>query len=264
MTVLISANAEIDAIAKATGDAFNFESESDNVAAAVGFNYVKAENTAIVDDRSGIISDGSITVEAVTMPEEPNEFVVWGAAGAGGQGDGAGAGSVAINIVKFRTEASTPRSGGLRADDDITVQAENDLRIQTLAVGAAFCTGDDAAVGASIAVAVVDGINADGDDDTDDPMTLAYMGGTARAGGDILVSAETDFGPYLFQYEILGYDIDFDVTAMAISGAATTGDAGIGAAVIVNVFALDTIAHTRDDTSINNYVPEGNGAIPSP
>ncbi|MCK4626865.1 MAG: hypothetical protein KAV00_16255, partial [Phycisphaerae bacterium] len=180
--VSVSAEAEVDATAKALGSAVEL-SESDNIGAAVGLNVANVTNTAFVGVGSIVEGDG-ITIEAVTIDNETNEFIVWGVAAAGGTGDVGVAGSVGINVVNVTTEASARSGSDLESTGGLTVAAENDMAIQTLAAGGGFSTGT--AVGAAVSIGIVDS------------STMAFIAGDADAAGAMSVTAETDLAPITF------------------------------------------------------------------
>ena len=255
--VTVSAEAEVDATAKAVGSAISLESESNNVAAAVGLNVAKIQNRAFVDSGSTVQGAG-ITIEAVVPGDAVDEFIVWGAAAGGGQGDAGVAGSVGINVIKIETEAGARSGSVLKSTGNLTVDAETDLGLQNLAVAAGFSTGE-AAVGAAVAVNVVKGIAEDA------PMsTTAYIAGTADATGAMSISAETDLAPINFSKNILGYDLSIDLTAVAIAGGATAGEVGVGAAAVVNVFDVTTLAYIGDGAQINQdagFGPKGSVSL---
>jgi hypothetical protein len=263
--VSVSAEAEVDATAKALGSAVEL-SESDNIGAAVGLNVANVTNTAFVGVGSIVEGDG-ITIEAVTIDNETNEFIVWGVAAAGGTGDVGVAGSVGINVVNVTTEASARNGSDLFSTGGLAVTAENDMAIQTLAAGGGFSTGT--AVGAAVSVSIVDS------------STKAFIAGDADAAGAMSVTAETDlapitfsqtlFGetlnitaetdlaPITFSQTLFGETLNIELTSLAVAGGATSGDVGIAGAVVVNVFDLDTHAYIEDGSLIN----QDPGTIPS-
>ena len=241
--VTVSAGAEVDATAKALGSATSLGgSEANNIAAAVGLNVATVENRAFVNSGSTIEGSG-ITIEAVTPNTERNDFIVWGAAAGGGKGDYAFAGSVGINIVNVSTEAGARSGSILKSTGTLKVEAETDLGLQTLAAAAGFSTGD-AAVGAAVAISLVEGVGSD-------PMTEAYIAGSADATGAMTIKAETDLAPINFSQTLCGETLSLDLTSVAIAGGATAGEVGIGAAVVINIYDLETQAYIGDGAQIN-------------
>ena len=203
---------------------------------------VSDTNTATVATGSHVTGNG-IALEAVTPASKQNEIVAWGASAGGGQGDVGIAGSVAINIVTtFDTEASAAAGSTLTSKGDITVKADTNLDVQTLAASGAFSSG--ASVGVAVAIAYAP-INAH-----------AHIDGTADAHGDTSPSRpRSRWQPTKIPLPLLSPSDDPSATSIAVAGAASNGDAAVGASVIVNVFDLNATAYIGDGAQINQTNP---------
>src|SRR5207253_2688260 len=118
---------------------------------AVGLNVANLTNKGFVGGSTTVKGTG-VTVEAVTATGKTDKFISWGLAAAGGKGDVSVAGSVGINVLTYTTEASVRAGSHVLSKDYLTVSAGTNLGLQTLAAGAGFNSGSDAAVGAAVAV----------------------------------------------------------------------------------------------------------------
>ncbi|HUJ88277.1 MAG TPA: LEPR-XLL domain-containing protein, partial [Burkholderiales bacterium] len=235
--VLISAQAENDASAKAVGAALAMDN-STNIGAGVSVNYVHATNKATVvgGGDGSVINGNGITLEAVTPTGKTDDFVAWGAAAAGGKGSTSIAGSVAINVIDtYDTEASAASDSHLESSGGINVTANAALDPQTLAAAGAFSKGTS--IGAAINVAVLHA------------STTAAINGDADAAGAIVVHAENDLVPSTIVLPFI--DTGPQATSVAVAGAAAQGDVAIAGSFIINDIHLDADAHIGASSQIN-------------
>lgn len=184
-----------------------------------------------------MLTGKGITIAAVTPASKSNEFITWAASAGGGKGDVGIAGSVAVHIVTFDTEASARSASALISNGGITVQAISNNEMQTLAAAGAFSQGT--AIGLAVAVGVLN------------TSSTAYIGGDADASGAILVDAQLLVSPSKIDLPFLDDSQDPTITSVALAGAASNGDAAIGASVVVNDFHLDAAAYVGDGSKIN-------------
>jgi hypothetical protein len=246
--VSVSGTTEMDGTAKGTGTAVDMDmnSKSTNIGAGVGFNWVSLTNKGFVDGNTTVKGKG-ITVQAVTANTRTDNFIAWGVAAAGGQGDVSVAGSVGLNVVTYTTEASVRSGSHVLSQGDLNVNASTLLGLQTLAGGAAFNSGNDAAIGGSIAFAIMTGCS-----------TKAFIEGNADAAGAMNITADTEFNP-LTVVHIPVINQDVSLTTLAIAGGATTGSAAIAAAVAVNDFNISTWAYIGPNAQINQDTTDVTG-----
>ncbi len=237
-TVRVSANSHFDSDVRGVGSAISL-SKSDNYAGGVGFAYANTDSLASVGS-SVMLRSSNIVVEAMTAgplnAAESNDFVAWGASASGGTGDSGAAGSIAINVIDMTYSATT--EGVLKATNNLTVQAENDLKPQTLAAGAAFQGQQDSSVyGGSLAY-----VNAD-------ITTTARIGSNSDAGNSLTVSAKTTIDE--LGTPIPEFDEEIAFSTLAVSGAVSGGDEGIAGAIAINDFDVDTKASIGSGIQIN-------------
>ncbi len=203
-------------------------SKSDNYAGGIGFGYANTDSLASIGSNVSVRAS-NIVVEATTASpmstNESNDFVAWGASASGGTGDSGAAGSIAINVIDMTYKATT--NGVLKATNNVTVQAENDLKPQTLAAGAAFQGQQDSSVyGGSLAY-----VNADIE-------TTARIDGHVDAGNALKVTAETTIDE--LATPIPEFDEEIAFSTLAVSGAVSGGDEGIAGAIAINDFDVDS------------------------
>ncbi len=236
--VTIEASAGITDKTQAVGSSVALSSSTE-VGAGVAVGLVNTTNNAEVGTSSVVVGNG-ITIEAITPSNDT--FVVWAASAAGGTGSASVAGSVAVNIVNTDTNQASASGATLKSSAGITVQATNDLSIQTLAAAGAFSEG--AGVGVAVSVAVLN-VN-----------SSAFISGKADAAGAIAVDSNVTMTQ-------LGIVIPKNpvplpsATAIAVVGAASSSDPTVAGSVIVDDFGLNSSAYIGAGSSINKagYYP---------
>ena len=244
--VAVSALAHTDASAKAIGVAVDM-SNSTNVGAGVGFNYLDVDNLATVGAGATLRGVG-VRVEAVTPAGQSNDVVAWGLSSAGGaQSDTSVAGSAAVNVVLLTFEATIGSGSTIGSTAGLTVAASAPLGIQALALAGAFGTGTS--VGASVAVDVaILSVGAT----VEDNVRIDVAGATA-------VTATSGIAPldvFATDIPILG---NVKVTSVAVGAAVSSGDVAVGGSVVVDVFTVDTRATLGANTVVNQGVAGGAG-----
>lgn len=182
------------------------------IAGSFMYNAITAENEAHVKDaaltlvgnkekQDGVDIDESLTVEA----KNDEHIVNIAASGSGASKGNAGAGQISLNWVDDRNESLVEKST-IKAGEKVTVRSSNEGEIDSYTGAvAASMGGTGNAVGASIAVNLIDG-------DTTSRMkdsSVQGMNETDR-GGELSVSAEEKS----------------DITSIVASGAAGKGFAG--------------------------------------
>jgi len=264
--IKVSAQNTTVASAKATGISVSTSSDSSDarVGVAVGLNVADVTNSATIDNNS-VIEANDITVEAVTPAGKHDDFVVWGMAAAGGKSDASIGASIGVQVVKYHSTAKIGTGSTITSHGDLTVQATSPLRVQDLALSAAFSQGGTA-IGASIAVNVLDDI-----------VTEAYIDSsfghvtTVLADGAVKVDATASLGTITIDIPKPGGGNLFTtpgLSSVAIAGAASTdSDPAISGSFVVDVYFLQThawiadFAHVtgasvevkaQDDTAITN------------
>ncbi len=224
----VSANGHFDVLAKGLGESVT-TSDSDTVAAGVGFNYVDTDSIAEVGINAQI-SGTNITVESVTADADSatpvNEFVSWGSAASGGSGDYSVAASVGFNILKLDYQATTAPGSSLKSTGNLTVQTEADIRPQTMAVAGAATTGKS--FGGSLAYAEVD------------IVSKARIDGNADAANALKVDADSLVRTTETEVPKVGGSVD--INTVAIAGAAGGGNLALAASLAVDDYSINTTA----------------------
>jgi hypothetical protein len=229
--VTIEASAGIADKTQAVGSSVALSSSAE-VGAGVAVGVVNTTNNAEVGTSSSITGNG-ITIEAITPSNDT--FVVWGASAAGGTGSASVAGSVAVNVVNTDNNQASASGATLKSSAGITVQATNNLSIQTLAAAGAF--SDGAGVGVAVTVGVLN-VN-----------SSAFISGKADAAGAIAIDSRvtmTQLGIVIPKNPIPLPS----ATAIAVVGAAGTSPTVAGS-VIVDDFGLDSSAYIGAGSSID-------------
>ena len=240
--VAISAVGFLGAASKAVGSAISVpssggQSQNVTVGAAIGLNVVSATNKATVGSGSKVSGNG-ISILAQTPAGRSNEIVAWGASAGGDTGDVGVAGSVAVNVITtFDTEAVAAAGSTLTSTGAITVKADTALDIQTLAAAGAFSEGASVGLAVAVGYATV--------------TATATIGGTADAAGAITVEASAVLAPTKIALPFLSAADDPSATSIAVAGAASSGNAAIGASAIVNVFSISANASIGAGAQIN-------------
>ena len=230
--VNVIASSEVDSAAEAIGSAVTVE-ETNSVGAAVGVNSTTVLNQASI---ASTVTGADIQLIADTTDQETNDQVVYGLAAGASTGDVGAAGSVAVNIADVTSEARVTATGHVRANGDFAVRSESDNQVQTIAAAAGV--GGTAAIGASVAVTLLD---VDND---------AAIDGDADANRSMLVDAKTNVKP---RATTIGDFGSVDVTSVAASGAGTDGEAAVAATVVANLFDLSTVASIAAGSQINQH-----------
>jgi hypothetical protein len=241
--VTVQGQVEIDATAKGVGTSVQLDSGSNvNVAAGVGLNVVNASNVAYVDSGSDVRGNG-ITIQAISPAGKSDNFIAWGAAAGGGQGDVGVAGSVAINVITLDSEAYSAIGSSLESSGALSITSTTTLAPQTVAAGVGFSQGT--AVGAAISVAVVN------------VTSNAYVDGYADVAGALAIDSEVHLETSQIDIPMVPNALKPSATSIAVAGGASSGDVGVGAAVIVDDFTLNTSAYIGDGANINQAGPVG-------
>ncbi|MFN9913209.1 MAG: hypothetical protein ACK53L_11525, partial [Pirellulaceae bacterium] len=211
------------------------------MAAALAFQYVNTDSSAEVLGNT-TLRGSNVRIDAVTADGDMdlviNEFIAWAASAAGGRGDFAFIGSAAINVVDMVFKATTSPDSHVKAINNLTVQAENDMNPQTLAAGAGFAgqSGSDV-VGGSLSYVNVD------------LETRALLLGDADAGASLSVLAETTISEVTTVVPEVNISIPF--STVAVSGSASGGDTGVAGALAINDFLVSTHAKIGASSEIN-------------
>ncbi|HET6237314.1 MAG TPA: hypothetical protein VFE41_20495 [Acetobacteraceae bacterium] len=230
--VSIEASAGITDKTQAVGSSVALSSNSE-VGAGVAVAVVNTTNNAEVGTASSVTGNG-ITIEAITPANDT--FVVWAASAAGGTGDASVAGSVAVNVVNTDNNQASASGATLKSSAGITVQATNNLSIQTLAAAGAF--SDGAGVGVAVTVGYLRA------------NSTAFISGKADAAGAIAIDSK-------LRLSQLGIVIPKNpiplpsATAIAVVGAVGTSPTVAGS-VIVDDFGLNSSAYIGAGSAINH------------
>lgn len=187
--------------------ALNLSAEGNNKALAGSFmwNSITAENDAYIDGATLTLTgdekegtDQSLLVEAANKEDILNIAM----SGSGARSGSAGAGQVSVNWID-NTNNAYVRNSTINADEAVTIHADNGETINSYTGAVAIAGGGNgSAVGASIAVNLVDG-------ESNAYMENSSMGETKEntRGGDLSVTAEDTS----------------KLTSIVASGAGTTG-----------------------------------------
>ncbi|MCA9137711.1 MAG: hypothetical protein KDB00_13160, partial [Planctomycetales bacterium] len=231
----VESSAEVDSSAKATGTAVQL-SDSNNIGAAVGINRGNVTNQAFVGNNA-TVTGGGVRVAAITTGSETHDMVAWGAAAGGGTGDVGVAGSVGVNIVDVLTEAILQPGSQVTSTAAMDTIAESDVNPQTLAGAVGVSTGTS--VGGAVAVTTMD------------IDTRAIIDGDADAAGVMTIDASTQVQKTKFDLPLLGPSDDPVATTVAVAGGLSSGDVGVAGAVVVSIYAVDTVAEISAGSMIN-------------
>lgn len=163
-SITVSALNQTDAATRAIGTSLS-KNATANVSAAVGLNVADVTNLAYVGKNVKINAMatngtvGNITIAAITPEEESNEFVSWGFAASGGSSEkskASVAGSAAINVLTFNNQAIIGDGAKVSTLGSVTLEANNPMIVQTLAISGAFSRGTSGgAAGAAISVNIL-------------------------------------------------------------------------------------------------------------
>ena len=242
--VKVSAQDTTDETAKAIANAFDTSlSQSDaRIGAAVGFNYVDFTNTAIVGQDAQITGNG-VMVEAVSPSE--NDFITWGVSAAGGKSDAGVAASVAIQVITFKEIAQVKAGAHITSSDYLTVQANDTLGLQSIAVGGDL-TVNGVGVGGAIIVNVLPAVNTQALVESDTSSHITRL----DALNGISVVAHMTFKPLA---PVVAKITLPAVTSVAAGGAAASGDPAVSGSVIVEVLSFTTEAHIAAGAQVNQH-----------
>lgn len=163
-SITVSALNQTDAATRAIGTSLS-KNATANVSAAVGLNVADVTNLAYVGKNAKINATatngtvGNITIAAITPEQESNEFVSWGFAASGGSSEkskASVAGSAAINVLTFNNQAIIGDGAKVSTLGSVTLEANNPMIVQTLAISGAFSRGTSGgAAGAAISVNIL-------------------------------------------------------------------------------------------------------------
>jgi len=254
--VSVEAIDQTTATSKAIGLAASLQESDADVAAAVGFNYQQISNTATVGTGVTIGSSGlnpGITVAAITPNGAPNNFIVWGIAGAGGQNDASVAAAIGVQVLSYNTTASVGAGSTLTSGGGVTVNASDPIGLQNVSASAALSVGG-VGVGGAISVNV---ISSDTTQAYIDSGTTAGTVTTVNAAGELDVTAGTSLSPLVPNLSSLGINnssLPFtlpSLSSIALGAAAGSGDAAVTGSFIVDVFSFDTEAHINNGAQVN-------------
>ncbi|MCC7196433.1 MAG: hypothetical protein IT356_12840, partial [Gemmatimonadaceae bacterium] len=232
--IVVRASQLVNESTKAVGTSVAL-SDSTKIGASAGLNFATINNLATVESGS-IVRGGGITVEAITPAGQANAFTAWGAAAAGGTGGVGVAGSAAIELVNFTTLASAKSGSQLLSTGNLTVNANNTLNPQTLAVGAGFNASNNPVVGGSVAIRLLT------------TQTDAFIGSSADAASAMSVTARTTINPTVI--DLPGPIPDLTATSVAVAGSASTGGVGVAGAVVINIDTINTSATINSGAAI--------------
>ncbi|MEA3511109.1 MAG: hypothetical protein U9R51_06700, partial [Actinomycetota bacterium] len=236
--VVVRATNHTDGTAKATGTSL-VDDASANVGAAVGLNVVTVFNTATIGSDATIVAKG-VTVEAVTVAGEINEFVVWGLAAAGGtQSDVSVGASIGVNVIIFHNIASIGANADVTSNPGgINMVASAPIGLQNIAFSGAL---GDTAVGAAVGVNVLV------------IHTKAFIdtGADVDATGAINIDASASLSPMDMFEEDIPIIGNITVSSVVAGGALSGGDVAVGGSVLVDVFELETHAYIAGGVNAN-------------
>jgi mucin-19 len=211
-----------------------------SIGAAVSLNVANVTNDATIGS-SDIISAHGANVTALMTSGQVNDFTSQGLGVAIGTQVGV-AGSVGINVITVNTQASIGAGTHVKSFGALAVETSSDETLQNIAF--TLAVGEDAGVGAAVAVNVVN--------DT----TLSFLDSTARAdvADGTQVTAESSFNPSADSisptFNIPGIS-GLHPTAFAAGAGAASGGAGIAGSFIVNVINDTTHASINSGALVN-------------
>jgi hypothetical protein len=268
--VTIGADASVDAKAQTDGTAVDLSSDKVAVGAAVSLNVIKLTQEAKVGTGS-VVSGSSVNLRAETLGSNRNDYSATAYAAGGTKGGSAAVGaSLALNVVTQAVRAFSDDGSSLVATaGGVTVSAEHDMGLLSVAMAAGLNTSGSTAVGGAVAMNLVNiGDNAAQPYDTG---TFAAIGNGAAGGaaasasatGAVSVRAESsittlqlDLPDKINDYDQDGTedipDPDIQLSSAAIGAAASGGSgAGVGASVVVNWIESRTEALVDNGALVN-------------
>ena len=226
----LSVMAVNDSEASAKGLASSLLSKT-AVGATVSLNVATVSNMASVGQGATLAGAG-VAVDAFTTLNKADSFLSRAYAAGVGTSN-AVAGSVGINVVSVTNEAKVGSGSSISSTAGVDVSASTPVVAENVALAAAISNGS-AGVGAAVVVNVFN--------DT----TRAHIddGSTVAVSGLLNVASSASFGPIPGIYP--GDPLD-----VAIGAGATSGSAGVGGSVVVDVLTFTTIADVGNKVRVN-------------
>ena len=243
--VEVIASNRASGVAKATGVAINDDittwTSSDGSTAGIGAGV--AVNVCVITNTGRIgaydhVTGRSVSVGAITPDGSRNDFTTWGISASAANQETGVAASIAVAVIVERNKASIGNHADIDSSGDVSVIASAPYGVQTLAISGAY--GEDVGVGAAIVVTVLK------------PTTEAWIepDSTVDAAGTLRVSAASSIVPLSVELPLIKSKID--VSAIAVAGAVTQGDAAVGGSILVDIYVINTHAFIGDRVRVND------------
>ncbi|NBZ86771.1 LEPR-XLL domain-containing protein [Stagnihabitans tardus] len=233
----VKSTLEIDAGAHAEGTALSLQNKA-GIGAAVALNVVTASNLALVGKEVTLEAGKSLEVSALQPTPEKGTSAngIFARAFAGGGADQVGVGgSIAVQVTTFEALARLGDGSVTKVQGDALVRADSFWEVQNAAAAGGF--GQTTGVGAAVVV------------------NIATIGGHAEARGTSLdvagalkIEAQTSYAPIKTK---LVAGVDYEMTSIALGGGVTTGAAGVGGSVTVDIANIDTQALIVPNALVN-------------
>src|SRR5271165_7216 len=212
------------------------------IAGSVGINVVNFTTEASARGGSDLQSSGGITVMAVA-DLDPQTL---GAAGAFSQGGNAIGATVTVAVLTAMTTASI--GGNADAGGAISIEAKNQLLPSTIAIPIIPASADPSATSVAVAGAASSGDVAIGGSFIVNVFTLDA---TADIGGGSKINKGGIYAPSAGQTFTITADNDTTITSIAGALGLTTGDAGVGVGLDVEIISKTTKAYLDSGAQVD-------------
>ena len=246
-SITVFALNQTDAATRAIGTSLS-KNATANVSAAVGLNVADVTNLAYVGKNAKINATatngtvGNITIAAITPGGESNEFVSWGFAASGGSSEkskASVAGSAAINVLTFNNQAIIGDGAKVSTLGSVTLEANNPMIVQTLAISGAFSRGTSGgAAGAAISVNIL----------TQDTKATIGANAVVDASESISITSTSSVTPRVISIDDIK-DIVNVITGTAEAIVPTPPSSPVGSVVppsLANIPGLDSLMPQLD------------------